>query len=1000
MNYTEAQKLLKIVCQDTLNDARNQTNNPRTRFFDALIDHHTPFIAEHEETSTSDCEFDIHPGDINWSQPTQPLTANPNFVLILFAIIAIVLLFIELYIRRRGFSLSRQTKPFYRVFCSRFGLNGAEQRKNPLRIWWHVIIDPISFGKHLTNIRNVGEMAREEAWHYLEFLFHFGMLLFFMNVSRTFMPLQNGDHFQMPANETDIMINVIHLLLNFIVGIALFYRYADRNKIINGPSQEHTNQFKTLLVTKIPVKKCNETSVRRFLEQRGLFRHSVGVNIIRKVDHLTEIVNQLTVVEQTISKLKENDDHFDYYLKTKEKLDVAKREEIGSIGQQSSTAAFVTFSSRIEALTAYSALAGSWSHFLSHPFSWRVEWAPPFADIVWPSMHNKGNAFSLLLMTFNYTCRIFVTLFGSSMILYVVRMHYDADTYTGRYILPYLKSVLTMIFWCAACCLKPVKHSRNSSFHIGLFLSTLAVELVGEILLPVLHFNDLFDSFQWMAESPLNFNHWLRLRCFMRPDLGSGMASHMIQWAFLRNTFVLARLPPLLSSLKLWAWDARTDEEDRVAFNLAPPNHVQFSTGIRYAELVIQLAMTLIGSITYPDIIQISLVCVAVRYAVDGYSTRHTFKAAPTGVHLHRLAVLAVSVSFIPAVILLAIKNGFIGTARPESGLIWDVASVSVGTVTFMAVCLATLSVYFSFSPDQMYWESWPASVECRHYIAPILANHGFPLSSVADNTDSRMTIPVETDQSVRDAAAGFFLRVKWLAAALIVIFAAVMVPVAVRMNYFTPPVVYHPVAEVRIESDPLAPHSWLTLFAGRVPFSTMESECSPHNPTNSSTSAVGWLTIQTPCEDVLIDYAIVHHWNDVFGRIEPSKRFLWTAGYFNLSSEFAGGGQWRWMDNKTSTNYQNFCQKEDVIREMIRNATVNGEEILHIVKDYRNYSDLKGACWLVLDRKQLIKYELTYGPGHRPRMAFACKSSAGRRMPTTGIGSADDLEGLHIDAA
>ena len=57
-----------------------------------------------------------------------------------------------------------------------------------------------------------------------------------MNLSRSFLSLQNGNNFEMPAKEMDVLLNVIHLLFSFAVRIALFYRFADRNKVTNGPS--------------------------------------------------------------------------------------------------------------------------------------------------------------------------------------------------------------------------------------------------------------------------------------------------------------------------------------------------------------------------------------------------------------------------------------------------------------------------------------------------------------------------------------------------------------------------------------------------------------------------------------------------------------------------------------------------------------------------------------------------------------------------------------------
>lgn len=136
-------------------------------------------------------------------------------------------------------------------------------------------------------------------------------------------------------------------------------------------------------------------------------------------------------------------------------------------------------------------------------------------------------------------------------------------------------------------------------------------------------------------------------------------------------------------------------------------------------------------------------------------------------------------------------------------------------------------------------------------------------------------------------------------------------------------------------------------LYSERVPHLTMESPCPPHN-----VKLISSLNILSEYQDVLFDRS---NYNSTYERDSVGRIFL-TNGFFNLTHD----DNWRWIDPKATTIYQNFCNNTKEIKVIISKAKEEKHMILYIAKDYRestiNTERNKGpVCWQIYHAKDLI---------------------------------------------
>lgn len=962
-----------LTCND-LHDFQRSNSRLTMEYLMELIgmkDTDRPYNPEEEVINTEVCRI---PAPTN-QDPLPPTTSMINLQSVqvnfyFFMIIVFILILTEFSLANTGLKLMRQGKDVLdysisRVFYSRLGPTGYQEAEQLLKnekesdYWWQKMANWIF--NH-----DFKEQCGEEESRLLNFQFGLIVILGAMT-TMSLVDVTDG-------MEINVIGAALCLLFFFMLSSLVFYHQGNKGKIINGLSQQESNQFKTLLVSKIDPRHCNQVFLRSYFEDDGE-DVVAGISLVRKVDDLERLDEELTIAQQTRDILatipadqrqpitpklfSQPVDPISFYDDNINKLTSALERELGQIESQSVTAAFVTFTTREKAMKAYKRHQ-TIQHHLFHPFGYAVDWAPPVSDIVWSTIHTQGHICHLVRMILLYLIRVFITLAGPSVVFALVRMSYSDNSFTVLQVLPYLRSFLTMAFWCIACCLDIVSHSRNSSAHIGLFFSSLVIQVVSEILLPMLLFKDIVDSFSWMAESPDKVDHWIRLLCFFRPTMGTEMAITIIKWSFLQNTFVVARIPQLFNSFRI-GLTTSSRIEAKLTFQRKT---VDFEIGTRYAELVAQFFITFIGVFTYPPIILVSFLCMLVRYFIDSYNACKTFSRTTTGINVHRWAIFCTMLAFVVQSGLLLYKLGVMENNRLETLPVWDSVFVTVAVGLFIIISLATLTFYFCLSSAQMHCESNGAVDESHHYIPPVLLKW---------NRVAQVPLHVSNDlfedNNTNNKMVGLIRILKFLVAVGSAIFLLTCVLVAAFRFEYVPPISFRHVTDVQVKVD----YKYnVSLYTGRIPYFKMVEQCSLSNPRHTKT---GWLTIESKCEDILIDQAVRNNWLSVFGRTEPHKRLLWTGGFFNLSQD----DDWHWIDPTATTDYQNFCHSNETM-EIISKAKSVNQTILYIVKDYRATKLYhRGlSCWQIYHSQDLADLGMSYLLGDDPRLAFACKSFPG----------------------
>lgn len=762
----------------------------------------------------------------------------------------------------------------------------------------------------------------------------------------------------------------VHILAVFIISSLVFYHRVYKNAIIAGESPDHANALKTIVISNIDPADCNTNTVQSYFNDVD---DNVEVNFIKKVDSLLEYQEELEIAKETKSILL-NDasltfrpwlcfpqvNVIDHYNTKIDYLNNCISKKVVKFVNEVPHSAFVTFSTRKKAFEAMKKF--NWFHQTfpftmkteKNPHGWGVEWAPHPHDIVWSSMHKQGTLLELLSKIFTYLVRCFITLGIPTLVLWIVRSRSAQDSIAVA-ILPYLRSFLTMICFGFSLVFDSVSHTSNSSTQLGLFFSSLVIQLVAEVLLPMLLFNDLHDFWRWAVEGSSNFNHWLRLECIVRRDLGPRLAVSIIKWTVL-CCFVTSRIPQLFSSIRFWLTSS-TRAEAEVRFRRTSPT---FDIGVRYAEMVAQFLMTIVGLFTYPPIVVVSFFCILARYFLDRHNLRETFAPTTSGHRVHTWAIVCTMHGFAIQCCLLLYKNFLLAKEESDLPLYMESAVVTAAIGIYILLGTFMLTLHYLTTNTQPNPSDYPT--EPLGYTPPI--------SSILNNTPSTSENRQVTnegpkkDEPIDDEVENDCIKLKAiiLAVAAFLLVAIVICSVAVIQKDYEPEIVFNRAADVRVITDKKFN---LHLYWGRVPFSKMLEVCPKYNPTRFGT---GWITIDSECEDILIDQAVRTNRQSIFRKMKPEQHLLWTGGYFNL----ALGEEWHWMGNKTKTDYENFCTPKD---ELIAKAKEQNKTFLHIVKDYRDGSADRKACWQVYDLNDMRRMGLSYQEHGDPRMAFACKS-------------------------
>ena len=684
----------------------------------------------------------------------------------------------------------------------------------------------------------------------------------------------------------NVIRTAVCLWVVFVYSVAVFYFHGSRNKTTIAGNSKTSNR--TLLISRIHPDSCTESFLRSYyLDNNGDI--VAGVNLIYKLGEKSPSLPP--------------------------------------------TAAFVTFKTREQAKSV-----------INQPSklnTWTVEWAPPPADIVWSSMHKKGSIVYGLVKIIQYFFIVLLPLVGSTIVVESLKLLVEQGS-TLYYVLIYSKSIMTMFFIAIVriCPIFKVDHLKKSSAHLGVFLSSLIIIVVSEIVLPMLNFKDIWNSIVWTRTDPIVVNHWIRLQCIFRPDLGSEMAISVIEWNLFHSFFVLSRV-------QQWAtrtWHRlrkRPSTEDNIP-------RKEFDFGDRYSQLVAQFVITCVGYFTYPPIIPITVLCLVVGYLIDRYTMVQTFKPTYSGSNIHRWAISFVLIMLAIQSALLFFKNVLMVEA--EASLIGDSAIIALCVGLYSLFCIISIAVQFLFflPARQPQYETITEADESQDYIRPTLV----------DDTLTRPNITKRTKRKPEDTqkARGIFNALKIALFTFVVpIIVAGIIVTLIRFTH-VPKVAYS-----KSDNVSLTLNANLRLYTGRVPFTIMTEVCQKD---------ASWLTIDSKCSDILVDNVVRKKRSSIFAKTNEDQRLLWTGGFFNLTT----GDEWRWLDDSAKT-YKNFCSPNET-ENIIAKAREESMPILYIVKDYRGDKFNKNglACWQIYNENQLADLGFSFPADKTPRLPFACR--------------------------
>lgn len=746
------------------------------------------------------------------------------------------------------------------------------------------------------------------------------------------------------------------LLLCFIVSLVIFHFHGCRTNLLRSVNQN----LKTLLISARNPDDCNESILL------NRFPSSTEVKMLKRFDKLEELYKDLqnTIAVQKVLRkklakgkpvrqnlFKKPFDTTEFYKEKEKEIRKQIDEELKKIDKQSGTYAYVTFPTREIAEETY--------QNISHPY--QAKWAPPVEDIVWAANHKQGKWHLFKMIVVNIA-KVLFTLLLSSMLLALIRLVNTDDT--GGW---YLRPLFNIISLFLVISLDQINHARKSTTHLGLFFSTLVILVVSEVFLPMFSFKNIYDFFQWMAA---DVDHDLRLLCIFRPDLGAEMALTILGMTLIFNRFIIDRIAKYVCYFYYLVTSA-TALEAKIKLKRRDKH---YEIGICYAEMIAQFLMTLIGCVTYPPIIRISLVCMIIRVLIDKHMC-NVFPNTVTGINIHRWAIFCATFCFVITCGLVLIKPLLVlGEYVDTEETYFCIKVFIAGNVfVFFVVTIAVLTWHFSQSQMANGSEQ---SEDCKSYDPPFYTKLK-RMQDVAPDEESNFDDNEEQTQQEEgvinkriDTSISFTLqkKLKYLA-----IFGGYCVCVLVFpfwlffMLFHVPEIAYSNLANDSLIVESPYKHA---LYTGRVPYETMVDVCSRKN---QDTLNFNWLTLESRCEDILLDQSIRDHQDMVFKNLQPSQRMIWTGGLFNLTES----EKWKWLNPKATTKYENFCNNTNLSFQIAK-AKVNNDTLLYIIKDYTN-GNLKRSglgCWQVYSRRDLDDIGFNVGSVliNSPRLPFVCK--------------------------
>lgn len=694
----------------------------------------------------------------------------------------------------------------------------------------------------------------------------------------------------------NVIRTALCLWVVFILSAVAIYYHGSRNRIITG----NRKTTRTLLISRISHDICTEEFLRSYFQ-----------------DNNADIVTGISLIHKL--------------------MDEPSR-------SRPATSAFVTFKTSQHAEKARKYIINQRTLR-----GWAAEWAPPSSDIVWSNLHQKGSHTCLLKMIIQYFFGTLLPLAGSTIVVESLKLLVDKAQFF-YVVLSYSKSILTIFFLVLVriCPVFQVDHMRKSSSHLGIFFSSLTIIVVSEIVLPMLNFKDIWNSIIWTRTDPNVLNHWIRLQCIFRPDLGSEMSMSVIEWNLFHSFFILPRIMQWINRLWLRLIKSPTAED--------PSPLDAFDIGDRYSQLVAQFIITCVGYFTYPPIIPISVLCLVVGYVIDRYTMVHIYRPTYSDANIHRWAMLFVLLMLVIQSVLLFYKNVLM--VEKELILVGDSAVITMFIGLHSLFCVVSILIQLLFTSSQTCNSTIPQDEEAQSYIPPPLRPHSGEQSSVPIRNTSKQPKP-----SKQDTKSGSITSIRAVCLTFLVPLIVTSVIVTTIRLTFVPKVAY---SKTNNANETLNYN--LSLYSGRVPYSIMHEVCQKD---------ASWLTIESRCADILVDNAVRNNKSTPFKKMDEGRRLLWTGGFFNLTTS----DHWQWLDKNVKTEYSNFCFVNQTA-EIVARAKQMGVSMLYIVKDYTGNKFNKNgrACWQIFSHDELNANGFSFPADSNPRLTFACKSDSSQK--------------------
>ena len=407
--------------------------------------------------------------------------------------------------------------------------------------------------------------------------------------------------------------------------------------------QQDTADSPSLMLTGLPARMRSRAALQSHYEQAG-FRVT-DVVLLPEIRRLQELDDELETVQEALKQIRrqsaslnEEEQHLRQsvriggfmglfrgtWLDAEEDLENREESlqdqlllEVARISDLSvsDAVAFVTFSSYEEARKAHSQGDNEWDS----------QAAPPTTDLIYRNVPEKYSQLwhyvrAILSYVVTFAAILFIPGILSSEVLYHLGWQKNLSEYP---VATLMRTIVTLVVSLLPGFLENVFpfHLLKSNRDFGILTIIVISQAVSELVLPVLSFpGDITHQFfYWLVNIS---DQVKRIKCSFRPALSGRFGSAIVGLTFIRCFMIVVRVDLIVPFLKnLWSRYAvrtKTKEECQVIWNRIPA--ADFDFGIRYAELIVHLCLTMVAIILSPLNTFPSLVSIIVRYTTDWFS--------------------------------------------------------------------------------------------------------------------------------------------------------------------------------------------------------------------------------------------------------------------------------------------------------------------------------------------------------------------------------------------